>query len=126
MKRILILALLVPNLCYAALFGYFQSSAVTTLTNVGTSTQWSDCTSLSLTSGDWDVNGEFYVTDNGATFTANGFIGISSSSGNNSSGLQLGDSEAVIIRSGLMLEGTIEGSAHVNYRADLSSTTTIN
>lgn len=71
-------------------------SRVTTATNVGTSVQWSDYTSITLTAGDWDVTGIVSFTLNGAVMTAatNARIAISLTSGNSATGIQQGDNSA--------------------------------
>ena len=54
-----------------------------------TSTQWGDLTSISLTAGDWDVHlhGEF---ENNSATTSFADVGLSTTSGNSSTGLTLG------------------------------------
>lgn len=59
---------------------------------VGTAGQYSDVTSVSLTAGDWDVTGILAIVRTGATFTSvTAFGGISTTSGNSSTGLTTGD-----------------------------------
>lgn len=70
--------------------GEFIQARQTAATNFPTSTQYGDAVSISLTPGDWDVT---FVIDNiaaGSTIT-NVVAGISSTTGNSSTGLQFGD-----------------------------------
>lgn len=90
--------------------------------NFPTTTQWGDLTSLSLTAGDWDVNAGITVGKNGAIVTVNS-LGVSTTSGNDSTGLVRGDS---------MIDGPIPpGSGDGGFalpggvRFSLSGTTTI-
>lgn len=57
-------------------------------TSVGTSGQWFNAGTLTLTAGDWDVWGEVSYSRNGATVTSVELdVGISTVTGNSSSGL---------------------------------------
>ena len=57
--------------------------------NAPTSNQYGDLTSITLTAGDWDVSGVLEYLINGATWS-NVEIGITSHTGNDSTGLVLG------------------------------------
>ncbi len=60
-------------------------------TNVGTSAQYFDATTVTLTAGDWDVDGMVHYIANGATISVSLFIvGIWTASGNDGTGLTLG------------------------------------
>lgn len=78
------------NNATAGNIGEYVPSAISTATNFPTSSQYGDLTSISLTAGDWDVTAVLSATTNGATVTQI-FLGISSTSGNNSTGLTEGD-----------------------------------
>jgi hypothetical protein len=87
-----------------------------TSTNFPTSTQYGDGCSISLTAGDWDVSLQGDASLNGATMTGSAFFGVSSTSGNNNTGLQFGDNAVVT---------TAPGSACVSgHRVKLTATTT--
>ena len=65
----------------AGYIGEYIESNITTATNVPTSTQYGDLTSISLTAGDWDVSADIRFYLNGATCTeVSG--GIKTTSGN--------------------------------------------
>lgn len=67
------------------------SSSVSTATNVGSTGTFFDATSISLTAGDWEVTGMIHYTANGAGITAVAAqCGLSTTSGNSSSGLTIG------------------------------------
>ncbi len=71
-------------------YGQYISSVSVGLTNFPTSTQYGDLLSMSLTPGDWDVAVVLYqAAETGVT---RAFAGISTTTGNNSAGLVLGDS----------------------------------
>lgn len=73
----------------AGFVGEYISSLITVDTNFPTSTQWGDLTSISLTAGDWDVTGLVWAASgSGVTITS---MGISSTSGNSTTGLSVGD-----------------------------------
>jgi len=82
----------------AAAAGYIGEyiESVVGSTSAPTTAQYGDLTSVSLTAGDWDVSAIAYLALNGATMTVdNGpFIGVSSTSGNATTGLVEGDSWA--------------------------------
>lgn len=83
--------------------------------------QYTDITSISLTAGDWDLTGVFGATANGATVTEYR-CGLSSTSGNNATGLVGGDN--------LLYMSTFPGSSSDSctsipaFRVSISSTTT--
>ena len=56
-----------------------------------TAGQYGDLTSIILPSGDWDIIAQAFYFSNGATTTTNIRIGISTTSGNSSAGLVLGN-----------------------------------
>lgn len=59
-------------------------------TNVPTTTEWGDLTSIPITAGTWEVDLNALAASNGATMTRFA-IGVSTTSGNNSTLLVLGD-----------------------------------
>jgi len=73
----------------AGYIGQYEEGTQTASTNFPTSGNLGDLASISLTAGDWDVSAVMYATLNGATFTEYR-IGISTTSGNDSTGLTLG------------------------------------
>lgn len=74
----------------AGYVGEILTSSVSNVT-VGTSAQYYDVTSISLTAGDWDLSGVVVYGANSATFTSTDLeLGISSTSGNASTGLTQG------------------------------------
>jgi hypothetical protein len=75
----------------AGYVGEYKESKVTAGTSVGTTGQYFDATSLTLTAGDWDVSGFAYFTRNGATFASTDIeLGISGTTGNSATGLVSG------------------------------------
>jgi hypothetical protein len=90
--------------------------------NVGTSNQWADMTSISLSAGDWDVTGLFNVQPNGATITVCEF-GISTTSGNSNSGLTFGDNYLGVPAPTTTVNNYVGTIA--TYRFSLSTSTTI-
>ena len=67
-------------------------SRVTSNTSVGTSAQYFDMTSITLTAGSWDVSGYALIRQNGATFTSTDFqIGVGTVTGNDSTGIAAAD-----------------------------------
>lgn len=85
-------------------------------------TQYGDAASISLTPGDWDVDIVGYAVANGATMVSFG-VGISTTSGNSSTGLVAGNNSLA-----LLTPSTAGGNtpfAIPRYRISLSATTTI-
>lgn len=82
----------------AAGAGYVGQYIESLITNVSVpaATTWGDITSIALTPGDWDVSGILAINPNGATFSDLIYIGISATSGNDSTGLTPGQNEAAI------------------------------
>jgi hypothetical protein len=78
----------------AGFYGESVRSSVPTNLNAGTSAEWTDLTSISLTAGDWLIFGSYNFALNGATVTGLE-IGISTTSGNSATGLVNGDNEQV-------------------------------
>lgn len=102
--------------------GEYIEGLVTSDTNFPTTNTYGDATSISLTAGDWDVSGMTYSHGNGATVTRNN-TGISSHSGNDSTGLVFGVNT---FDGGIAVGGVTGGSAFVPvYRISLATTTTI-
>ena len=76
--------------------GEYAQSLVSTATSVGTSAQYFDLTSISLTAGDWDVTGIVVYNRNAATYTSSGLeLGIGTTAGNSSAGLVVGSNNVV-------------------------------
>lgn len=76
----------------AGYIGEVMSSAITSNQNLPSTGQYGDLTSLALTAGDWLISA--FITFNSATSTSltDVDLGISTTSGNSSSGLTAGDS----------------------------------
>lgn len=92
--------------------------------NAPPSNQYGDATSVSLTAGDWDVSGMAIWATNGATWTGID-LGISTTSGNSSSGLAVGANELVASWGSTSTVITAMPISIMPYRLSLSSTTTV-
>ncbi len=107
----------------AGFIGEQLISVVSTPASLPTSTQYGDATSLSLTAGIWDVYANCTFFTNGATMTNFCIMGISSTSGNSSTGLTTGLNQCVVS----IVDAT--GSKYQTgtlpaYRVAISATTT--
>ncbi len=95
-------------------------------TTVGTTGQNFDLTSITLTAGDWDVSGECEYNSNGATFTS--FVdlrlGISTTAGNDLTGLTRGSNQN-ICQSSLPLTFGLFTLTQIPYRMSLTTSTTV-
>ena len=94
--------------------------------NVGTTDQHYDATSISLTAGDWDVTGLIVYRKNTATLSGTIVdleLGISTTSGNSSTGLVLGNNWIDTDSTGIALFDHLPLVVPV-YRISLSATTT--
>lgn len=97
------------------------SSAVTAVSVPASGGTYGDLTSISLPAGDWDVTLLAVFIQNGASVTDNVIIGISTTSGNSSTGLVLGDNQASFNNG-----STTQNSCCIPvYRMSLSGTTTV-
>lgn len=103
--------------------GQFISSAVTGV-NFPTSTQFGDLTSIILPHGDWDVSAGYYGNFSGVTGTAE-MIGISTTSGNSSTGLVNGDNSFTFLAASAATMPTLLPIYVPTYRMSLASTTTV-
>lgn len=102
--------------------GEYIESVVSTATNFPTSAQYGDLTSISLTAGDWDVSINGQCNLNGAVYTGDNQLGISTTSGNSSTGLVSGNNVA----NPLPPTATAESGGSIpSYRISLSTTTTV-
>lgn len=102
--------------------GEYVESLVTSYTNIpGATTAWADLTSISLTAGDWDVTGFVDWSLNGSVQTV-AQIGISTTSGNSSTGLVDGNNMATLV-----IATAAQNRAGVipSYRMSLAGTTTV-
>jgi hypothetical protein len=105
----------------AGYIGEYIESIVAQTNVPAATTVWGDGTSISLTAGDWDVNIIIATIGNGATFTRYQF-GLSSTSGNSTTGLTLG---VTLLDASLPVSGVSTGSGTLsNMRVSLSGTTT--
>lgn len=91
--------------------------------NFPTTANWGDGTSISLTAGDWDVSAVIYTDVKGITTTIVQF-GISQATGNDATGLNLGDNLFVLA---LPVASAIQRASGciAGYRQSLSGATTI-
>lgn len=103
---------------------YIESTVSNTST--GSTGQYYDITSISLTKGDWDISGMSQFSRNGATFTLVDLVlAITTTSGNNSTGVIPGVNTSEFNPGATMLSfGFVSVSVPV-YRMSLSSTTTV-
>lgn len=89
--------------------------------SVATNNTWQNCTSISLTAGDWDVSGLMVFGNNGATATEV-FSAISINSGTTTTDHVQGDNVA----NGINPTAAYNSSLAIpDYRLSLSSTTTV-
>ncbi len=102
--------------------GEYNSSATGgAAVSAGTSGQFGNITSISLTAGDWDVSGTFIPIINGAVITSGTWdVNLSAFSGNTTTDLVVGDNYLTI--SHLTNVGSMSIPA---WRVNVSSTTTI-
>lgn len=107
----------------AGYIGEYLESVISSPTSYpGATTAWSDATSKSLTAGDWDVSLLLINSEAGGSLTSQFEIGISTTSGNSSSGLTFGENA---LRSPSMTSNDGSSVVVCNYRMSLSSTTTV-
>jgi hypothetical protein len=97
-------------------------SAAQAQTNTSTTNAWSDITSISLTPGDWDVSGTVEYNLNTGTSVTNPRIGISTTSGNSSTGLTQG---STYIEFQPPTAGSNSSMSIPAIRMSLSATTTV-
>lgn len=107
----------------AGVVGEYTSARDSGGQNSPATANWGDASSLSLTAGDWDVTGTVYWNRAGSTWTeAN--IGMSTTSGNSTTGLNIGDNYFVASAPAATLVDSY--SLYVPaYRYSLSATTTV-
>lgn len=104
--------------------GEVVRSSVTSVA-LPTTTQFGDLTSISLTAGDWLVSGLMNYLDNSGTLT-NIILGISTTTGNSSTGLVSGDNEAIANYGGAAFTAVPSGALAVpSYHLQLATTTTV-
>lgn len=104
--------------------GEYVESVVSTPTNMGTSATWTNMTSISLSAGDWDVVGNHYIFNNGATTTGatTNLLAISVNSGATTTDHVIGSNVVGLF----ITSATSERSAVIpHYRLSLSATTTV-
>lgn len=105
--------------------GEYVSSSVSSNTNVPTTGNYGDLTSISLTAGDWLVTGAVRINTATSTATTNTEAAITTTSGNSSSGFVSGEN---YFESAFAAPGTNTRQVpHViaAYRMSLSTTTTV-
>lgn len=107
----------------AGQIGEYISSTISSPTNFPTSGQFGDLTHINLTAGDWDVSAALWgaVGANWSNFA----IGISSSTGNSSTGLTLGDNYIQNIFATTSSIPSQQGLSIPSYRVSLAGSTTI-
>ena len=102
--------------------GEYVESTSSANGNFPTTATWGDMTSISLTAGDWDVSASFNTLRNGATVTDNS-IGISTTSGNSTSGMVVGNNWLTGAHS---VAGEYDANLQIhNYRISIAATTTV-
>jgi hypothetical protein len=89
-------------------------------TNFAATGQWADATSISLSAGVWDITLVYGWTNNPAVTTFINY-GVSTTSGNSSTGLTIGTNRIEYTIANGLGEG---GGSIANYRQKLASTTT--
>lgn len=72
--------------------GEYKSSSTLTFNFTGTSNQYKDVVSVSLTPGDWDITAQAQ-TNNNVSATQSWTLAVSTTSGNSSAGLITGDTK---------------------------------
>lgn len=102
-------------------YGEYKSSVTANNVAYPTSGNFGDLLSLFLTAGDWDVSVNLYATANGATNPAI-IAGISTTAGNNSTGLVIGDNRSSAFGASATADS---GTSVSNYRQSLSAGTTV-
>ena len=105
----------------AGTFGETVSS-ITAATNLPTTTQYGDLVSMSLSSGAWVVTFQACEQANGATLTSAALMGISTTSGNSSSGLVEPDN---LLQMGLASNTGDSCQTIAGYIMRFNSTTTV-
>lgn len=107
----------------ANLSGSFQQSRITAFTNVpGLTTEWADCDSKSLAAGSHDLTAMISASLNGSIMSSMD-IGISTTPGNDATGLDEGDNWA---QSAALPVGSVHQSMSVpSYRITLVSPTAV-
>ncbi len=103
----------------AGFVGEVISSAVASV-NFGLTTVYGDLTSILLTAGVWDLSAMMQAINNGNTWT-NCLVGISTVTGNFSSGLTAGQTMAAMF---LPTSGTDSAGSIAPFRVSLSASTT--
>jgi hypothetical protein len=103
--------------------GYIGERITSSVSNqaVGTSGQYSDITSITLTAGDWDIDCVAWFNPNGATMTTIEF-GIGTASGNSGTGLSSGNTSNNIPLP--TASGNTVGASIPGVRASLTGSTT--
>lgn len=106
----------------AGYMGEFADNTVSTYTNVGTTLEFANITSISLTAGDWDVAGQVEFAVNGATSVGEVTMAISTSSGNTTTDHVAGKN---VLKQRPPVTGANSGIAIGRHRVSLSATTTV-
>lgn len=104
--------------------GEYVSSTVGA-TNLPTTTQWGDLTSISLTAGDWDVVVLAEYSNNGAGTPLLFDCGASTTSGNSGTGLTLGDTYLEIGTDNIPTGSNVMGISVPGIRFSLSGSATV-
>lgn len=104
--------------------GEYIEGLQTSATNTGASATWFDAASITLTAGDWDVTELFSIQSKAALGISVINTGISSTSGNSSSGLTLGVNEVSQDQPTALPNTDFTFSMVPSYRVSIASTTT--
>lgn len=103
--------------------GEYVSSIQNSSQNAGSTGQYANITTVSLTAGDWDVTGVIQNLHNGATFSDTSFGAISAESAN-STGDHVNNSN--VVRAQVLPTASIDAVIVIpSYRVSIASTTTI-
>lgn len=106
----------------AGFVGQYVESIISANTNVpGASGVWADCTSISLTAGDWQLTSIIEVIPNGATMNGPNQLGIGVNAGTNITDLVRGSNLTTVNNSSSENRGGMLGG----YRLSLATTTTV-
>ena len=109
------------NNAAAGSVGEYIESVINSATNFGTSGQYFNTTSISLTAGDWEISYLVNVTANGSTMTSGFRAGIGTVTGNDSTGLVVGSNT---LDSGNPTSLIDQSISIPGFRVSLSGTTT--
>lgn len=115
----------IPDFSIFSVYGqteFSESSSTATTSWPFTAAQWGDFTSISLTPGEWELVGGLVTNNNGAVTAGNIALGISSTSGNSTTGLDFANNRMIANNVGTTGVGYTLNIPR--YRVVITSTTT--